>query len=160
MANSKRLTMIFKDSIRLIIICFLFACKEDNRKLMQNGDLGKILSLQTSLSASKLAKSGAFITVDSNAIKEYLYKHKKLNDLQAAQIKAATYRFYSHVKVVNGLYAIDIDKPADINVSDYLFNMHINSLEQGNEWIEEQRKQGVETKVTAVDSAYLNSLLK
>lgn len=76
------------------------------------------------------------------------------------KMKAAIYRFYSHVKVKDGKYACSLANAQEINISNQLFSTLLKNLEDGNEWIEKCKKEGKEVITSEINEEYLNSLLK
>lgn len=76
------------------------------------------------------------------------------------KMKAALYRFYSHVKTVEGEHVCSLKNVRDINVSKKLFAVLQENLEEGNAWVKKCKKEGKEVMIQEVSGEYLNSLLE
>jgi len=76
------------------------------------------------------------------------------------KMKAALYRFFSHVKTVEGKYVCSLKNALDINISKALFAVLRENLEECNAWVEKCKREGKEVIVQEVSGEYLNSLLK
>jgi phosphoenolpyruvate carboxylase len=85
---------------------------------------------------------------------------KKIFDLEIAKAKAAVYRFYSNVSLVNGLYESKLKSGKEINISDRLFAALSENLKQMNSTITKQKAEGFQVNVQEINSEYLNSLLR
>lgn len=82
------------------------------------------------------------------------------NQEQVAKMKAAIYRFYSNVQLEDGYYICKLKSANDINVSVDVYTALLNNLNQMNAVIKEAKDKGKSMNTQAVDSEYLNSLLK
>ena len=76
------------------------------------------------------------------------------------KMKAAIYRFYSHVKIKDGKYSCSLTNAREINISNQLFSTLRQNLESGNVWIEKCKKEGKEIVIPEINEEYLNSLLQ
>ena len=77
-----------------------------------------------------------------------------------AQLKAAIYRFYKHVSVMDGYYSCDITDGSDINISQEIYSALMNNLQEMNGYIKTEREQGRDVVMSVPDEKYLNSLLE
>lgn len=75
------------------------------------------------------------------------------------EVRAALYRFYSHVSLEDSLYVCNLKSAGEINVSEKLFNDMMNDLQKCNMTIKENNEKGLENVLSPVDSTYLSSLL-
>ena len=75
-------------------------------------------------------------------------------------MKAVLYRFYSHVKTIDGKNICSLKDAREINVSENLFSILQKNLKAGNDWVERCKEEGKEVVVMEITDEYLNSLLK
>ena len=59
-----------------------------------------------------------------------------VDPLQVAQMKAALFRFYSHVEIVDGRFQFN-GNPERLNISEQLFQLLMDGLNQMNSYIEQ-----------------------
>ena len=76
------------------------------------------------------------------------------------KMKAVLYRFYSHVKTIDGKNICSLKDAREINISENLFSILQKNLKAGNDWVERCKEEGKEVVVMEVTDEYLNSLLK
>jgi len=119
------------------------------------------------------------VKTDGEQVRKYLDKDIYLNvnmqDISASlrstnrsagktdelnKMKAALYRFYSHVKTVEGKQVCSLKNAREINISKKLFAVLRENLEEGNAWIEKCKKEGKEVIIQEVSGEYLNALLE
>lgn len=74
-------------------------------------------------------------------------------------LRAALYRFYSHVSLENGTLVCPLKSASEVNLSERLFNDLMNDLNKCNQTLRENKEKGIETVISPVDSVYLSSLL-
>ncbi|MGP1527239.1 MAG: hypothetical protein ACTTIA_01875 [Candidatus Cryptobacteroides sp.] len=74
--------------------------------------------------------------------------------------KIANYRFYSHVKIVDGYYLCTIKSGAEINVSESLFSEMLDALGNLNEQIKECRSNNMDVALVEISDDYLKSMLQ
>ena len=74
--------------------------------------------------------------------------------------KAAVYRFFQHVKLLDGIYVCDITSASEIDLSPDIFDDLINNLEDINQVIRYNKEKGLPLEVPDVTEEYLNSLLQ
>lgn len=77
-----------------------------------------------------------------------------------AKAKAAIYRFYKNVSIVDGYLICSIRSGADINVSDSVFTALSENLNDMNSYIKEAKAKGETVNMFEPDENYLNSLLE
>lgn len=83
-----------------------------------------------------------------------------LEDEEMAQVKAAIYRFYSHVKVENGYYVCTIKDAKEINVSQKTFDGLLEGIKILNKDIDKAKHDGLPVELSEPSEEYLNSLLQ
>lgn len=74
--------------------------------------------------------------------------------------KAALYRFYKHVKNVNGYDECDLKSGKEINVSDKIFAFLIDDMKSYNQLIKDTRSKGEKIETKPLDESYFENLLK
>lgn len=84
----------------------------------------------------------------------------KTSQEDIAMAKAAVYRFFQHVKLVDGIYVCDITSASEIDLSPDIFDDLINNLEDINQVIRYNKEKGLPIEVPEVTEEYLNSLLQ
>lgn len=77
----------------------------------------------------------------------------------AARLKAALYRYLSHVELVDGKYNCSLSSGDQINVSDRIFRCLQISLEKMNDYIDEQKEDGKDILIPEMNEEYLKILL-
>lgn len=115
------------------------------------------------LDVKKVLMDSSFIDIDIESIAaEQSSLATKSSDLEARLVlaRAAIYRFYNHVKLLDGYYVCSLKSPEEINVSQSVFNSLRKNLDEMNSYIRSVRDSGDSITVPDVDEAYLNSLLK
>ena len=107
--------------------------------------------------AADLVASNEYIDADLTNVA----KGKPLAAEEQVKAKAATYRFFSHVHLKNGLYVVsDLHDAGSINISSSVYSTLLNSLNQTNATILSLRAQGKRVDVPEISDKYLRSLLK
>lgn len=84
----------------------------------------------------------------------------KTSQEDIAMAKAAVYRFFQHVKLVDGIYVCDITSASEIGLSPDIFDDLIKNLEEINQVIRYNKEKGLPIEVPDVTEEYLNSLLQ
>lgn len=114
-------------------------------------------------SISEIANSNELIDVDimSAAYQNVLTNGKtRANVEETNKIKAAIYRFYKHVSVVDNHYVCDIETASELNLSPQLFDDLMATLNRTNTQIDSIIAKDGEIEIAVPDSTYLQSLLK
>ena len=137
----------------------IFCCKSGKTSLFK--DLG---SVKTEVGAvQKYVDDNTFIDINVNGLAYELALTNAENKVDAdkvAKMKAALYRFYSHVNLVDGIYKCDLTSAIEINVSSDVFDALLSNLGDMNDAIANAKKEGKEIHASKIDQDYLNSLLK
>lgn len=74
-----------------------------------------------------------------------------------ARMKAALYRFYSHVKLEEEGYVCDLSSANEINVSSTVYMALLNNM---NASYKKAKSEGQNVVALSVNKAYLDSLLE
>lgn len=143
----------------LTVATTISSCQPKAENVMQT-----IATVQTETNAvKKYVDENTFIDLDVMA----LAKEIASPDTQAAidldkvaQMKAAIYRFYSHVELEEGVYVCHLSAASDINVSESVYKALLDNLNAMNSSIQKTKETGQEINVPEINEAYLNSLLK
>lgn len=148
--------------LSLIAISFMtitYSCQADLDDTLQN-----ISSVETNAATvKKYVNENTYIDLDVYQLVKDVASPKtraSVNIDQIAQMKAAIYRFYSHVQVVNGFYKCSLKAASDINVSEGVYIALLNNLNDMNKNIQKAIDKGISFNVQEADEEYLNSLLK
>ena len=145
--------------LSLGLITILFSCKSEKTNLFK--DLG---SVKTEVSAvQQYVDDNTFIDIDVNGLAYELAStnpENKVDVAKVAKMKAALYRFYSHVTLVDGIYKCDLTSASEINVSSDVFDALLSNLGDMNDAIANAKKEGKEIHASKIDQDYLNNLLK
>lgn len=146
----------------LMAISFMtitYSCQADLDDTLQN-----ISSVETNAATvKKYVNENIYIDLDVYQLVKDVASPKtraSVNIDQIAQMKAAIYRFYSHVQVVNGFYKCSLKAASDINVSEGVYTALLNNLNDMNKKIQKAIDKGISFNVQEADEEYLNSLLK
>ena len=112
---------------------------------------------QAAQKTADLVATNEFIDADLTN----LAKGKPLDAQNQFKAKAATYRFFSHVHLKDGLYVVSgINGGGSINISNAVYAALLKSLNQTNATIISLRSQGKRVDVPDISDKYLKSLLK
>lgn len=83
-----------------------------------------------------------------------------VEEKEMAQVKAAIYRFYSHVTLEEGHYVCTIKDAQEINVSPKTFEELLEGLDILNKGIDKAKEDGIPGEPQEPSQQYLNSLLQ
>lgn len=136
-----------------------YSCQADLDDTLQN-----ISSVETNAATvKKYVDENIYIDLDVYQLVKDVASPKTratVNTDKIAQMKAAIYRFYSHVQVVNDFYKCSLKAASDINVSEGVYTALLNNLNDMNKNIQKAIDKGISFNVREADEEYLNSLLK
>ena len=146
--------------ISVIGLCTMIcSCHSDLDESLLN-----VTSIETKKSAvEQYVNENKYIDLDVVALSKEIASPKTRVSVdldKIAQMKAAIYRFYSHVKLVDGLYVCSLTDAAEINVSTKVYDELNKNLNDINKTISEAKKNGQNIVVPEVNDKYLKSLLK
>ncbi len=133
----------------------------------ERNDLDELAALLPKVPAGLVKSyvdSDEIIDVDLTSLTIYLdnsrSKSVDRNTREIAKAKAALYRFYKNVEVVDGYFVCHVDKASDAKLSKRTFNLLYNSLKEMNKSLKKDYEKGVDVVITAPDERYLKSLLE
>lgn len=132
-----------------ILSLIVSSCASDNKESSQ---------APAPLSAKEYVENNVYIDVKDFG--ETLTQARKNDPERVAQMKAANYRFYSHVKIIDNQYVCDLTSADQINVSPAMFSKMIDSLKSANEEIRKSEAEGRKVELGPLGEEYLNSLLE
>lgn len=155
-----------KRHLSIVTLClavtFLFSnCQSGSNETMQ-----QVASIETQPDlVKKYIEENSYIELDVSALAKEIEKAQSTGSVsvdqdKVAQMKAALYRFYSNVELVNGTYVCKLTSAKDINVSADVYKALLDNLNEMNTAIQEAKKDGKEIVIPKVDKTYLESLLK
>lgn len=155
-----------KRHLSIVTLClavtFLFwNCQSDLNETMQ-----QVASIETQPDlVKKYVEENSYIEIDVSALAKEIAKAQTTRSVsvdqdKVAQMKAALYRFYSNVELVNDTYVCKLTSAKDINVSADVYKALLDNLNEMNTAIQEAKKNGKEVVIPQVDKTYLESLLK
>lgn len=133
---------------------FILSCNEQTNK---NGNY--IEPVEPTL-VKTLVQNNDYIDVDKVALSIKEKESGNDNSVDNAKVRAAYYRFFHHIKLVDGRFVCDITDAKEINVSPRLFNAMLKEIEEINIAIEDAKKQNIPITIPELDEEYLQSLLE
>ncbi len=143
----------------LVLFCFstflLFGCREGHGNTELSGTATENLT-------RKLVEENTFIDVDLHSLAENQTSLSRSEEPSedVCRAKAALYRFYQNVTVVDGYYHCSVKKASEINLSDELFSALLENLKEMNASMKKLRDSGEDVSIKVPDKAYLESLLE
>lgn len=150
---------LYFSTVSMFVFCLLLGCNQ-NKSLLS---LEAVLDTPVNkVQVKSLVENNDYLDVDVDELTKTLSTRSKnhIDTTALSKMRAALYRFYSHVKVTDGKYVCDLKNAEEINISERLYETISNNLAQMNSWIEESKKNGKEVMIQEVNEEYLNSLLK
>ncbi len=141
-----------------ILICLLgiFSCKENVKQNSNSGDSTTKVEV-----ISENDRDSLFIDISLKDVATGISKTRSsVSDDLMKLCRIANYRFYSHVKIVDGYYVCNLKNGAEINVSETLFSEMSEAMRKLNSQIKEQRSKNNDVVLPEISDEYLNSLLK
>lgn len=136
-------------------VAMVFSCQKVSDDAENVFDV--IWGLKSSKSAKDIISQNTHIDLDTSAL---LRNPTQLSDTDRAKAKAAVYRFYKHVTIIDGLYVLGLDDVTEINMTKSLFSLFQENLEELNAFIREKKNQGENVELTPITDEYLAQLLK
>lgn len=154
----KKKTNLF--AIVFSLIAIICGCQSNMNESLEN-----ISSVETKYSdVKKHIDTNTYIDINVSELVKEVASPKTRSTVavvdKVAKMKAAIYRFYSKVKLVNGIYTCNVTSASDINVSIGVYTALLNNLNEMNEVIKKAKDSGKSVNAQEVDEAYLNSLLE
>ncbi len=109
--------------------------------------------------AKGYALGSTFIDVNLADLLDKAKSGEPTTDDDQGKLRALTYRFYKHVKVIGGRYVTDLQSAKDINVSESVFEVFKDNLKEVNKFADADEKNGVKVEVPQITKSYLESLI-
>ncbi|MDE6142458.1 MAG: hypothetical protein K2F94_00100 [Muribaculaceae bacterium] len=78
----------------------------------------------------------------------------------SAEAKAATYRFYSNIKIENNQLIQTAKSGKELNMSEKVFNAYMDNIDELNRFAREAIERGDSIVIPEITDEYLNSLLQ
>lgn len=103
-----------------------------------------------------LAKGNTFIDVQLPAGARI----EELSKEDLGLLKAAAYRFFGKVKLVDNQYVADIKEGKEIEVSDAVVSAYLKAISSTNAFADSLKREGQEIQLPAITDEYRNALLK
>lgn len=142
--------------IPFLIILSFAACTTNQHKL----PIAEISQIHTDISPRKLIESKEYLTVPLSPDDLKTIDMTKLSGEETAKIKAALYRFYSHVELTAvGTYQINVSSGNEIGISETLFTFFKNGVEEINILLNESGKGETKYHAPEISAEYLEGLL-
>lgn len=145
-----------------LAVTFLFCnCQQKSNETVQQVSS---IEAQPNL-VKKYIDENSYIELDVSELAKEMEEAKinssgSVDQDKIAQMKAALYRFYSNVELINDTYVCKLTSGKDINVSADVYKALLDNLNDMNSAIQEAKKNGKEVVIPKVDKTYLESLLK
>jgi hypothetical protein len=149
-----------KSIIILSFIIFIMSCKREQTAVspLPLASL-KPSTTKLSLKINQLVKTDSLI--DFEVGKGIIKVDKPITEAEYAKMRAATYRFYKNVKLVDGKYVYrGSGGGQSIHLSDRVFSAFTKNLNDVNTSLEGELSKGQKIELPEVTDDYLNSLLK
>lgn len=125
--------------------------------------LESVLSIPANtVQVESFVENNNYLDVDVDQLSQAICSRSRnsIDTTAIGKMRAALYRFYSRVKVVDGKYVCDLKNAEKINISERLYEAILNNLNEMNTWIEQSKTSGKEVMIQEVNEEYLNSLLE
>lgn len=150
----------FFSFIGITIFCLLFGCYQDNKPVLPLEAISSIVV--DNKQAKTYVADNVFLDVDVIELSKAINARPRRNidTVAIGKIRAALYRYYSHVKVVDGKYTCDLKSAEEINLSERLFEALSTNLNDMNKWIDQIKSSGQEVAIQEINEEYLNALLE
>ena len=146
-----------RNSICILFLgLFLLSCiKEDNININRN--IETAIAVQSSVNAKTFVNSEEKLHVQIDQSNPQFLKN--LSDTDVAKLKAALYKFYSTVHLKDEHYYTQLKSGAEINISEDLYKLFKNNLEDMNQNIDNLKDRNEMVKIQKITPKYLESLL-
>lgn len=145
-----------KSFFYLCSLFFALGCSEQTNKEARCIEESELISAKT------LVENNDYIDVDKDALNfsEAMGSDDE-SSVEGNKMKAAYYRFFRHVKLIDGRYVCDVENAKDLNISPRLFNAMLKEIEQVNIEIENaEKEENVPITIPELNEEYLQSLLE
>lgn len=140
----------------IVATILMVSCQNKQEAGVPVLNLAALAAIPLDKPIDSLAKGKAFIDVKlpTGARIEELSKE----DL--GLLKAAAYRFFGQVKLVDNQYIANIKEGKEIEVSDAVVAAYLKAIASTNAFADSLKKEGQEIQLPAITDEYRNALLK
>lgn len=114
-------------------------------------------------SAKEYVEDNTYIDLDVNSLHATIATNATRSGAKGddmARMKAALYRFYSHVKLEEEGYVCDLSSANEINVSSTVYTALLNNMNDMNASYKKAKSEEKNVVALSVNKAYLDSLLE
>lgn len=146
--------------IKLSLFVGLFVFTQCKEKQAEEGQA--ILNL-SALSAFPVDKPMEAYAQSDTFIQVALPKNARIEELSTddlAKLKAAAYRFYKHVSLVDGKYVVKLTSGKEIAVDEDLVNVYKKAIDQMNQYTDSLKSEGQEIRLPEITEEYRQHLIK
>lgn len=143
--------------LSLIVATVLFtSCQNKQEAGVPVLNLAALSAIPLEQPIDTLAKGNTFIDVRLPAGARI----EELSKADLGLLKAAAYRFFGKVKLVDNQYVAAIKEGKEIEVSDAVVSAYLKAISNTNTFADSLKKEGQEIQLPAITDEYRNALLK
>ena len=140
----------------IVATVLMFSCQNKQEAGVPVLNLASLAAIPLDKPIDTLAKGKAFIDVK-------LPPGARIEELSKEDLgllKAAAYRFFGQVKLVDNQYIANIKEGKEIAVSDAVVAAYLKAIANTNAFADSLKKEGQEIQLPAITDEYRNALLK
>jgi hypothetical protein len=140
----------------IVATVLMVSCQNKQEAGVPVLNLASLAAIPLDKPIDSLAKGKAFIDVK-------LPPGARIEELSKEDLgllKAAAYRFFGQVKLVDNQYIANIKEGKEIEVSDAVVAAYLKALASTNAFADSLKKEGQEIQLPAITDEYRNALLK
>lgn len=140
----------------IVATMLMVSCQNKQEAGVPVLNLASLAAIPLDKPIDTLAKGKAFIDVK-------LPPGARIEELSKEDLgllKAAAYRFFGQVKLVDNQYSANIKEGKEIAVSDAVVAAYLKAIANTNAFADSLKKEGQEIQLPAITDEYRNALLK
>lgn len=140
----------------MVATVLMVSCQNKQEAGVPVLNLASLAAIPLEKPIDTLAKGKAFIDVK-------LPPGARIEELSKEDLgllKAAAYRFFGQVKLVDNQYITHIKEGKEIEVSDAVVAAYLKAIASTNAFADSLKKEGQEIQLPAITDEYRNALLK
>lgn len=140
----------------IVATVLMVSCQNKQEAGVPVLNLASLAAIPLNKPIDSLAKGKAFIDVK-------LPPGARIEELSKEDLgllKAAAYRFFGQVKLVDNQYIANIKEGKEIEVSDAVVAAYLKAIASTNAFADSLKKEGQEIQLPAITDEYRNALLK
>lgn len=140
----------------IVATILMVSCQNKQEAGVPVLNLASLAAIPLDKPIDSLAKGKAFIDVK-------LPPGARIEELSKEDLgllKAAAYRFFGQVKLVDNQYIANIKEGKEIEVSDAVVAAYLKAIASTNAFADSLKKEGQEIQLPAITDEYRNALLK